>query len=206
MVMVAGLVAGIVPVRFNVSPAIAPETVLVALLIGIPSTVSDAFVAGLPARVMLKVGSELLTVKSAADPVVELTSARRSPLASVTTLAFTPIPDELIAFARSDRVFTPDPVLKEVCVPSAPVIVRVDVPRFALPLGNEGEYHDALVARFWTAIRCDPMEAPAAAVPVTWVALEEAVRPASGPPMSLRLLRSFDTDESAAWSVVSAVI
>ena len=145
--MVAGFVAGIVPVRFNVSPVIAPETVLVALLIGIPSTVSDAFVAGPPARVMLKVGSELPTVKSAADPVVELTSARRSPLASVTTLAFTPIPDELIAFARSDRVFTPDPVSNVVCVPSAAVIVRVDVPSSVLLLGNEGDDHDALVAR-----------------------------------------------------------
>ena len=85
-------------------------------------------------------------------------------------------------------------------------MVRVDIPSAVLLLGNEGEYHDALVARLWTAMRCDPMEAPAVAVPVTWVALEDTLRAANGPPMSLRPLRSFDTDESAVWSVVSAVI
>jgi len=96
---------------------------------------------------MLKAGSELLAVKSAVAPVVALTSARREPLASLTILAFTPIPDVLMALARSESEFTPDPVVKDVCVPSAPVIVKVETPRSELLLGSEGEYHEALVAR-----------------------------------------------------------
>jgi hypothetical protein len=121
-------------------------------------------------------------------------------------LAFTPIPDALIALARSDSEFTPDPVLNEVCEPLAAVIVRVDVPRLELLLGIEGEYHDALLARLCTDIKCEPVAAPGAAVPVTWVALDETVRAASGPPMLFRLSRSFDTDERAVCSAVSAVI
>jgi hypothetical protein len=113
-------------------------------------------------------------------------------------LAFTPMPDALIALARSESEFTPRPVLNDVGVPSAPVIVRVDVPRPALLLGKDGEYHDALVARFCTDIKCEPRAAPGAAVPATWVALDETARPASGPPKSLRLSRSLDIEESAA--------
>ena len=75
-------------------------------------------------------------------------------------LAFTPIPDALMAVARSESEFTPDPVLNDVCVPSAPVIVRVEVPRLELLLGNDGEYHDALVARLCTDIKCEPSAAP----------------------------------------------
>jgi hypothetical protein len=82
-------------------------------------------------------------------------------------LAFTSIPEALIALARSESEFTPDPVLNDVGVPSAPVIVRVDVPRPELLLGNDGEYHEALVARLFTDIKCEPIAAPAVAVPVT---------------------------------------
>ena len=99
--------------------------------------------------------------------MVALTSARRDPLASVTMLAFTPIPDALIALARSESEFTPLPVLNDVGVPSAPVIVRVDVPRPELLLGNDGEYHDALAARLCTDTKCEPTAAPGVAVPVT---------------------------------------
>jgi hypothetical protein len=99
--------------------------------------------------------------------VVALTNASLEPLESLTTLAFTPIPDALIAPARSDNEFTPAPVLNEVAVPSAPVIVRVEVPRPEPPLGSDGEYHDALLARFWTDIKCEPTAVPAVAVPVT---------------------------------------
>jgi hypothetical protein len=82
-------------------------------------------------------------------------------------LALTPIPAALIAPARSDSEFTPDPLFNDFDVPSAPVIVRVDVPKVELPLGNDGEYHDALVARLWTEIKWEPTEAPGVAVPVT---------------------------------------
>jgi hypothetical protein len=99
--------------------------------------------------------------------VVALTSASREPLASVTILAFTPLPDALIALARSESGFTPDPVLNDVGVPSAPVIVRVDVPRFELLFGNDGEYHDALLARLCTEIKCEPTATPGVAVPAT---------------------------------------
>jgi hypothetical protein len=82
-------------------------------------------------------------------------------------LAFTPIPEELIAFARSESEFTPDPELNDVDVPSAPVMMRVDVPRLELLLGREGEYHDALLARLCTDMRWEPMAAPGVAVPMT---------------------------------------
>jgi hypothetical protein len=82
-------------------------------------------------------------------------------------LAFTPIPDLLIALAKSESELTPDPVLNVVCVPPPLVIVRVDVPRLELLLGKDGEYQDALVARLCTDIKCDPTVAPAVAVPVT---------------------------------------
>ena len=136
-------------------------------------------------------------MKSAADPVVALTSARREPLASLTILAFTPTLAALIAPTRSEREFTPDPVLNEACDPPAAVIVRVDVPRLEVLLGNDGEYHDALVARLCTDIKCEPMAAPGAAVPEIWVALDETERAASGPLRSLRLSRSFDTEDRA---------
>jgi hypothetical protein len=139
-----------------------------------------------------------VTVKSAAEPVVELTSARREPLSSVTMLALTPIPDALTALTRSDSEFTPAPVVNPVCVPSAAVIVRVEVPRFELLLGNDAEYHAAPFARLWTDIKWEPMVVPGVAVHMTWVALDETARAASGPVMSLRLSRSFDTDEIAA--------
>jgi hypothetical protein len=112
-------------------------------------------------------------------------------------LASTPISDALIALARSDNELTPDPVLNDVAEPSARVIVRVDVPRLELLLGSGGEYHDALLARFCTDIKCEPTAAPGVAVPVTTVALDETDRAANGPLMSFRLLRSFDTDERA---------
>jgi hypothetical protein len=82
-------------------------------------------------------------------------------------LAFTPIPEALTAVARSESEFTPDPVLNTVGDPSDPVIVRVEVPRLELLLGNDGEYHDALDARLCTDIKCEPTAAPGVAVPVT---------------------------------------
>lgn len=106
-------------------------------------------------------------LKSAADPVLELTKASRVPFASVTMLAFTPIPDVLIAVARSESEFTPDPALNDFCDPSDEVMVRVDVPRLELLLGKDGEYHAALVARLCTEIKCVPTLAPDAAVPET---------------------------------------
>lgn len=199
----AGLPVVVVPLRFNVTPGIAPVTVLLALLMGIPSTVSEAFAAVL-ARVMSKVESESLTVKSAAEPVVELMSASREPLESVTMLAFTPMPEALIALARSESEFTPDPVVKEVCVPSAPVMVSVEVPRLEVLLGSEGEYHDAVVARLWTFIVCVPAVAPEAAVPATCELVEETERAASGPLRSFRLFRSVETDDRAVWMDCSA--
>ena len=77
------------------------------------------------------------------------------------------MPEALIELARSEIEFIPDPVLKEVCVPSAVVIVSVDVPRVELLPGNDGEYHDALLARLCTDIKWEPMLVPEVAVPVT---------------------------------------
>jgi hypothetical protein len=81
-------------------------------------------------------------------------------------LALTPVPEALIALARADSEFTPDPVLNDVCVPSDPVIVRVEVPRPELLLGRDGEYHDAPVARLCTDIECEPIAALGVAVPL----------------------------------------
>ena len=82
-------------------------------------------------------------------------------------LAFTPIPAALIALARSESEFTPDPVANDVCFPSAPVIVSAEVPRLEVLPGNDGEYHEAVVARFWTLTTWVPAVAPEAAVPAT---------------------------------------
>ncbi len=69
----------------------APVTVLVALVIGIPSTVRDASV---PVAARVKKLDELpesgLRLKSLALPELLLTNATRAPVESVTTLAVTP--------------------------------------------------------------------------------------------------------------------
>jgi hypothetical protein len=75
-------------------------------------------------------------------------------------LAFTPTLDALIELARSEIEFIPEPVLKDVCVPSAVVIVSVAVPRVELLLGNDGEYHDALLARLCTDINGSQCSCP----------------------------------------------
>lgn len=96
---VAGLLAEVVPLRLSVSPVMAPVTVLVALLIGMPSTVSDAFAAVL-ARVMLKVGSELTET----EPLPVEAICRCAPEESATTVAERFKPKEFISPATVERV------------------------------------------------------------------------------------------------------
>ena len=77
--------------------------VLLALLMGTPSTVKDASV---PVAPLVKVRPLLpvFTVKSLAAPDVLLTIARRAPLESFTTLAVTPMFALVIAAANPSRV------------------------------------------------------------------------------------------------------
>src|SRR6266478_6040298 len=73
-------------VRLRVTPLITPETVLVEVLMGTPSTVSEELSPAMAVRWKLPV-----TVKLPGTPEVLLTRARRAPLASLMTLAVTPM-------------------------------------------------------------------------------------------------------------------
>src|SRR5579871_2565696 len=97
--------AGAGATRVSVTPLITLETLLEALLMGTPSTVSAAF-APVTALVKLRPVVLLLTVISPDAPVVSLTRASRAPLASVITLARTPAPRLLMAAARPSRVLS----------------------------------------------------------------------------------------------------
>jgi len=70
-----------------VIPGTAPVTVFVALLMGIPSTVNDAF---FPCAAWVNWGDVLVIVMLFALPELLLTIESREPLASFTTLAVTP--------------------------------------------------------------------------------------------------------------------
>src|SRR5216683_7219061 len=98
-------VAGDGETRFRVTPLITLETVLLVLLMGMPSTTKDAFK---PVTALLNVRPEVLaeTLMSPGAPVVSLTRARRAPLASLMTLARTPMDWLLMAAARPSSVFS----------------------------------------------------------------------------------------------------
>ena len=84
--------------KFSVTPLITPVTVFEVLLIGTPSTTSEALS---PVTALLKLRLVVFaeTLRSPAAPVVWLTSASRAPFASLITLALTPSPWLLIAAA-----------------------------------------------------------------------------------------------------------
>src|SRR5260221_524626 len=94
---------GAAETRLRVTPLMALVTVLEVLLIGIPSTTSEALV---PVTALVKVRPVVLpeTVRSPGAPEVLLTRAKREPLASVTTLAVTPAERLLMEEARPSRV------------------------------------------------------------------------------------------------------
>src|SRR5260221_2986877 len=93
---------GAAETRFKVTPLMALVTVLEVLLIGIPSTTSDALA---PVTALVKVRPVVLpeTVRSPGAPEVLLTRARREPLASLTTLAATPPARLVMGEARASR-------------------------------------------------------------------------------------------------------
>src|ERR1700693_789323 len=98
------VVVGAGEARFNVTPGIVPVTVLVVLEIGIPSTVSDAL-APVTGFVKLTTPAEGVIVRSPGAPLVLLTIDNRAPVASVMTLAVTPILGVLlIVWARPSKV------------------------------------------------------------------------------------------------------
>lgn len=96
-------VPGAAPTKFSVTPGITLETVLLAELIGTPSTVSEAF-DPVTAELKFKLVVLFAIVMLPDDPVVLLTIARRAPLASLMTLAVTPRFWPLIAAAKPLRV------------------------------------------------------------------------------------------------------
>jgi hypothetical protein len=94
---------GAADAKFSVTPLIAPLTVFDVLLIGTPSTTSDALD---PVTALVKASPVVLpeTVKSPGNPVVELTNANRDPFASLMTLACTPMLFVLMDSARLANV------------------------------------------------------------------------------------------------------
>jgi hypothetical protein len=94
---------GALPTKFKVMPLNAPVTVLVALLKGTPSMVSEAF---WPSTDLWKFNPVVfpVIVRSPGCPIVWLMSARRDPFSSLITLAATPSCSLLIVLARPLRV------------------------------------------------------------------------------------------------------
>src|SRR5258708_40309947 len=93
---------GAAETRFKVTPLMALVTVLEVLLIGIPSTTSDALA---PVTALVKVRPGVLpeTVRSPGAPEVLLTKARRETLASLATRAGTPAEKLLKEEARASE-------------------------------------------------------------------------------------------------------
>ncbi len=164
-------VPGLALSKFNVTSGIAPVTVFDALLIVIPFTVSDALAPVAPA-VNPKVPDDA-TEKAPALPDVLLTSASLDPLESVTMLAVTPAPAALIAAAKSERVFTPLPVVMVVAVPPLGVMVMVPAPKSVVEVATAFEAYDAVVARLLTCTTVVPVAAPAVTVAVATDGFEE---------------------------------
>jgi hypothetical protein len=126
----------------------APLTVLVALEIEMPSTVSEALVPA-AAWVNPKPDVPVVTAKFAVLPGELATIAKREPVASVTTRAVTPTLSVLIWAATCESVW----------VPSAVTVVDAPLPvvMVKLPAGNEvellvntPEVQEAVVARLFT--------------------------------------------------------
>jgi hypothetical protein len=78
-------------------------------------------------------------------------------------------------------------------VPELEVMVTLPVAMVADALLSELEYQDAVVARLFTCTECVPAVDPDAAVAVTALLLDVAVRAASGPVRLFSELRSFST-------------
>ena len=136
-----------------------------------------------------------LTAKFDVAPEVWATRANRDPVASVTTLALTPMEAELMAVAREDKEVIPFvPREKVAAVPLLGVMVRVDDPRAELSEATGLEYQEAAVAKLLTTMVWVPAEEPDADVPVTAEELLEATVVAlKAPPGSFKELRSFET-------------
>ena len=91
---------GAAPNRSSVTPEIAPATVLLALSIGTPSTVSDALA---PATACVKPKAGSLMVKEGVGPPpvgTLLVMVRFVPFASLPAAAVTPRPSPLMAVAN----------------------------------------------------------------------------------------------------------
>ncbi len=171
--------------RLSVTPGMAPVTVLVALEIANPLTVSEAFE---PATACVKPSPVELpeeeTVKLAALPDVLATIASRDPVASVTTLAVTPKSSPLIWLATSFRLSVPS-VVMVVVVPLAAVMVKLPAGNAAVGSATVFEAHDAVVARLLTTTTLSPEALPEAAVAETMLALEEVTVAADKGPVKL---------------------
>ena len=104
-------------------------------------------------------------------------------------------------------VIPPAPRVKLVWVPLACVICRVEEPTDAAAVDRGDEYQAAELARLCTVIVWLPGAAPGDATAVsTELLLDAAVRAASAPAGSFRLLRSVLSLERALWMEPSAVI
>ena len=99
---------------------------------------------------LLAVMPASLTVKLEPEPDVELTRAKRDPLASLMTLALMPKELELMLLARLANEFEPPEPSVKLWETLPSVMVRVDDPRGDEALAREGEYADADVARLFT--------------------------------------------------------
>src|SRR5947207_14341163 len=98
--------------RFSVTPLIALVTVFEVLLMGMPSTTSEALA---PVTALVKVRPVVLpeTARSPGAPVVSLTRARREPLASLMTLARMPAERLLIEDESLSRELLVESMLRE---------------------------------------------------------------------------------------------
>lgn len=131
-------VPGLALCRLSVTPGNAPVTVLEALEMEMPFTLSKASTP-LSAGVKPKLPPEALAVKLPALPELLLVIARREPLASVMILAVTPSLSPLMAFFRSVRVLTPLPVVIVVDDPPAGVMVMVSAGKSVVEVATAEE-------------------------------------------------------------------
>ena len=126
-------VPGLALSKLRVSPAAAPVTVLEALVIFIPLTVSEASLPVTADAKSKSVPVELM-VKFPPAPDVSLVIASLEPEESSTILAFTPRPASLIADSRSLNVFTVPPVVIVEELPLLLVMVMLSAGRSVVSL------------------------------------------------------------------------
>ena len=198
--------AGLAPSRLSVTPGMAPVTVLDALVMAIPLTVSEASTPVAPA-VKPKLPPEEETEKLPALPLVLLTIARRDPVASVTMLAVTPRLSLLMAVLRSESVLTPLPAVMVVAVPPLGVMVMVSAGRAVVALATALEAYEAVLARLLMRTAKLPVVLPAAAEAVRTLEFEEvAVTLLSGPLRLLRACMSLSRAVVSLWICFRALV